>query len=168
MGIFFQTVVKRGGLWRLRVWVTMFLGEFNNNIDSKGRARIPAAFRESMLNATGDESVYVTKSDLGLTAYPASAWKKICENVNALPHGPLRSANLRTKIAPAKECRFDSQGRIQLSPSLRDYADLKKDIVVVGMIDKIEIWNLQRHQDAAEKSEALLRENEQAQAELGF
>jgi len=146
----------------------MFYGEFNKTVDSKGRASIPAAFRESMLNSTGDETLYVTKSDLGLTAYPATAWKKIRDNVNALPPGPLRTANLRTKIAPVKECRFDGQGRIQLSPSLREYADLKKDIVVVGMIDKIEIWNLQRHLDATDQSEALLREHEQTQAELGF
>lgn len=146
----------------------MFNGEFNNAIDLKGRASIPAAFRESMQNSTGDVSLYVTKSDDGLAAYPASVWQEICDKVNALPPSPLRTANLRTKIAPAKECRFDRQGRIQIPQSLREYAALEKDIVVVGMIDKIEIWNFQCHQEATAKSEALLRENEQIQADLGF
>ncbi len=146
----------------------MFNGEFNNAIDLKGRASIPAAFREALQNSTGDVSLYVTKSDSGLAAYPTSAWQGICDRVNALPPGPLRTANLRTKIAPAKECSFDRQGRIQLPQSLREYAALEKDIVVVGMGDKLEIWNLQRHLEATAKSEALLRENEQAQAELGF
>ena len=86
----------------------------------------------------------------------------------ALPAGPKRTANLRTRIAPARECRFDRQGRIQIPQSLREYAALEKDIVVVGMIEKIEIWNLQRHVDATGESESLLREDEQGQADLGF
>ncbi len=146
----------------------MFYGEFNNTVDLKGRASIPALFRDSLLNSTGDESLFVTKSDGGLAAYPASAWKKICENVMSLPAGPKRTANLRTRIAPARECRFDRQGRIQIPQSLREYAALEKDIVVVGMIEKIEIWNLQRHVDATGESESLLREDEQGQADLGF
>jgi MraZ protein len=146
----------------------MFFGEFNNTVDPKGRASIPVAFREAMLKSTGDDSLYVTKNDRGLMAYPASSWKKICEKVNSLPPGPLRTANLRTKVAPAQECRFDKQGRIQVPQSLREYAALDKEIVVVGMIDKIEIWNLQRHLEATAESESLLRENEQAQADLGF
>jgi MraZ protein len=110
----------------------------------------------------------VTKSDDGLTAYPASQWKEIEARVDALPRGPLKTANLRNRIAPAKECSFDGQGRIQIPPALREYAALGKDIVVVGMSDKIEIWNLQRHLEASAESEALLRDNEQAQADLGF
>ncbi len=146
----------------------MFYGEFNNAVDLKGRASIPAVFRESMLNSTGDRSLFVTKSDRGLTAYPASAWQEIFAKVKALPPGPVREANLRTKIAPAKECHFDRQGRIQIPQSLREYAGLEKDIVVVGIIDKIEIWNLQRHLEATAESESLLSENKLTQAELGF
>ncbi len=148
----------------------MFRGEFNKTIDPKGRAGIPAVFRESMLNETGDDALVVTKSDEGLTAYPVSAWKDIEARVDAMPRGPLKTANLRNRIAPAKECSFDGQGRIQIPPSLREYAALVpgKEIVVVGMSDKIEIWNLQRHLEAAAESEALLQQNEQAQADLGF
>jgi len=146
----------------------MFFGEFNNTVDPKGRASIPVAFRDSMKETTGDESLYVTKVDGGLVAYPASAWLKIRENVLSMPRGPKRTANLRNRIAPAKECHFDRQGRIQLMQSLREHAGIEKDIVVVGMIDKIEIWNQQSHLAAMGESESLLREDEQGQADLGF
>ncbi|NCO52965.1 MAG: division/cell wall cluster transcriptional repressor MraZ [Deltaproteobacteria bacterium] len=146
----------------------MFQGEFNNTVDPKGRASIPTAFREA-LKDTGDEgALVVTKADGGLAAYPASVWQQICERVMALPPGPRREANLRTRIAPARECCFDRQGRIQIPQSLREYADLDKDIVVVGMIEKIEIWNQQRHAAATGESEALLRDDAQGQADLGF
>lgn len=146
----------------------MFFGEFNNTVDPKGRASIPVAFRDAMRESTGDESLYLAKADLGLTAYPASAWQTIRENVLAMPRGPKRTAYLRARIAPAQECHFDRQGRIQIPQSLREYAGLEKDIVVVGMIDKIEIWNLKRHVEATNVSEALLRDDEQGQADLGF
>lgn len=145
----------------------MFFGEFNNTVDQKGRASIPATFRDALFNS-GDESLVVTKSGQGLAAYPASVWQKICENVLALPHGPRREANLRFKIAPAKECQFDRQGRIQIPQSLRQYAGLDKDVVIVGMIEKIEIWNQQTHAAATSESEALLSEDAQGQADLGF
>ncbi len=146
----------------------MFYGEFNNTVDLKGRASVPATFRETLQAQAGDESLVVTKADGGLAAYPASVWKKIFDNVMALPPGPRRVDNLRTRIAPAKECTFDRQGRIQIPQALREYAGLEKDIVIVGMGDKVEIWNQQRHAAATSESEATLREDAQGQADLGF
>ena len=146
----------------------MFYGEFNNIIDPKGRASVPAVFREVMKTSVGDESLVVTKADGGLAAYPASVWKKIFDNVMALPAGPRKAHNLRTRIGPAKECGFDRQGRIQIPQALRDYAGLTKDIVVVGMGDKLEIWDQLQHAAATSESEAQLREDPQGQADLGF
>lgn len=146
----------------------MFYGEFNNTVDLKGRASVPAAFREILKSQAGDDSLVVTKADGGLAAYPVSVWKKIFDNVMALPAGPRKMNNLRTRIAPAKECSFDRQGRIQIPQALREYAGLEKDVVVVGMGDKIEIWNQQRHAEATSASETVLREDPQGQADLGF
>jgi MraZ protein len=146
----------------------MFYGEFNNTVDLKGRASIPASFRDILQSKIGDETLFVTKADGGLAAYPASVWKKIFDNVMALPPGKRKSDNLRTRIAPAKECSFDRQGRIQIPQSLREYAGLEKDVVIVGMGDKIEIWNQQQHAAATSESEADLRNDPQGQADLGF
>lgn len=145
-----------------------FSGEFNVSIDLKGRVSIPASFRDELRQAYKSEGLVVTRNNEGLVAYPPSKWETIFANVLAMPAGPVREANLRTRIAPAKECSFNAQGRIQIPQSLRDHAGLDKDAVVIGMLDKIEIWSQQAHVAIAEKSEALLDENPQGQADLGF
>lgn len=145
-----------------------FSGQFNVSIDLKGRVSVPASFREELREVYQSESVVVTTFEGGLVAYPPSRWKEICAKVEALPAGAVKDANLRTRIAPAQECLFNKQGRIQVPQSLRDYAGLQKDAVVVGMSGKIEIWNQQTHQRISQESEALLKENAQTQADIGF
>jgi len=145
-----------------------FSGQFNVSIDLKGRISVPATFREELRQVYQSESIVVTTFDGGLVGYPPSRWQEICEKVEALPPGPLKDKNRRTRIAPAQECSFNKQGRIQIPQSLRDYADLQKDAVVVGMFEKIEIWNKQAHLRICQESEAFLKENAQAQADLGF
>jgi MraZ protein len=80
----------------------------------------------------------------------------------------MREANLRNRIAPAKECPFNAQGRIQIPQSLREHARLDKDVVVIGMFEKIEIWSQQAHTLIAAESESMLDEDAQRQADLGF
>jgi MraZ protein len=145
-----------------------FSGQFNVSIDLKGRVSVPASFRDELRQVYQSESVVVTTFDGGLVAYPPSRWKEICEKVEALPAGQLKDANRRTRIAPAQECLFNKQGRIQIPQALRDYADLQKDAVVVGMSEKIEIWNKQAHTRISQESEDFLKENAQAQADIGF
>ena len=145
-----------------------FSGQFNVSIDLKGRVSVPATFREELREVYQSESVVVTTFKGGLVAYPPSRWAEICANVEALPAGPVKEANRRNRIAPAQECLFNKQGRIQVPQSLRDYADLQKDAVVIGMFEKIEIWNQQTHAKISQESEALLEDNAQGQADLGF
>ncbi len=145
-----------------------FSGEFNVSIDQKGRVSIPAAFREELRQEYQSESVIVTRFKQGLVVYPPSRWQEIRAKVMAMTPGPKREANLRNRIAPAKECSFNAQGRIQLPQSLRDHAGLDKDVVVIGMFEKIEIWSQQAHGAIAAESEALLDEDAQGQADLGF
>jgi MraZ protein len=147
-----------------------FQGEFINTIDPKGRASIPVKFREALSSVYGDESLVVTKKSGGLLAYPPSEWRKIEENVRQMPPGQVRDDTYRVLINPAQECGFDKQGRIQLPQSLRVYAalDRERDMVVVGIINKIEIWSQARHEEMTRTSEARLNEQAQVLAGLGF
>ena len=145
-----------------------FSGEYHVSIDLKGRVSIPASFREELQQSYQSEGLVVTRYKNGLVAYPPSRWEEIRARVFAMPAGPKREANLRNRIAPAKECAFNAQGRIQLPQSLREHADLDKDVVVIGMFEKIEIWSRQAHAAIAAESERLLDEDAQAQADLGF
>lgn len=147
-----------------------FQGEFNNSIDPKGRASIPARFREVLLSAYGDDSLTVTRRGGGLQAYPVSTWKKIEENVERMPEGPRKDDIYRVLIGPAQVCSFDKQGRVQLPQSLRSYAgiDKEREIVVVGLSGKIEIWSQARHAEVTRQSEARLADDPQSLADLGF
>lgn len=148
-----------------------FKGEFFNAIDAKGRASIPAKFRETLSSIYGDERLIVTQSDGGLAAYPFQEWDKVLEKVEALPPSDLKDAINLALISPAVECSFDKQGRIQLPKAQRCYAGLEseiREIVVVGAIDKIMIWNRTKHIERREQAEDLLREQSQALKNIGF
>lgn len=147
-----------------------FQGEYNNTIDPKGRASIPARFREALSSVYGDESLVVTKKNGGLLAYPPSEWRQIEKNVEQMPPGPHKEDIYRVLIGPAQECGFDKQGRIQLPQSLRTYAglDREREVVVVGIASKIEIWSQVRHEEVTRQSESRLAGDPQVLASLGF
>ncbi len=145
-----------------------FTGEYHNSIDPKGRASIPARFRE-MLAQQGEERLVVTKNlDGGLTAYPPPIWHQAQEKVRNAPNSQAKTAIIRHMIAPAEECGFDKQGRIQVPQSLRTYAGLEKDIVVVGLFEKIEIYSQARFHEVSMSSAELLKADPQAVADMGF
>jgi len=146
-----------------------FQGEYINLIDPKGRASIPSRLRETLNCVYGDDRLVVTKNnDGGLTAYPVSRWTQLVENVKNCPAGQPKTAVIRLIVSPAQECTFDKQGRIQIPLSLRSYASLTKEIVVVGHFDKIEIFNQSHYDQVTHNSELFLQQNPQDMADMGF
>ncbi|OHB33866.1 MAG: division/cell wall cluster transcriptional repressor MraZ [Desulfuromonadaceae bacterium GWC2_58_13] len=147
----------------------IFQGEFNNSIDPKGRASIPAKFRDVLSGSGPGDCLVVTKNyEGGLSAYPPSVWKNIHERVTQLPAGPEKNAAFRLVLGPSVECFFDKQGRILIPPSLRTYAGLEKEIVLVGMAEKIDIYSQSAHAEVTRKSEELLSANPEFVASMGF
>ncbi len=113
----------------------MFRGEYGHSIDTKGRLIIPAKFREGL----GEEFV-VTKEIGGcLSVYPTNGWKQFEEKLSALPRS---KANIvRFFSGSAVDTGLDKQGRVLLSPALKTYAELDKEVVLVGVLDRVEIWD---------------------------
>jgi len=118
-----------------------FSGTFFNSIDPKGRLSIPAKLRGVLADKFGDELLVVTRRKDALVAYPASQWEKIRARVDAMPNGDAKDLVYRNRISPAVECGFDRQGRIALPPSLRTIAGFDKEVVIVAMGDKLELWS---------------------------
>ena len=112
-------------------------GRYQHSIDAKGRLLIPAKLREEL----GD-TFYVTVggSDPCLTVYSEEGWEKLTEKFDSLPYTKARRA-IRMLYANAAKCEPDAQGRILLPQNLRSYAKLEKDVVVVGVSKRAEIWN---------------------------
>lgn len=148
-----------------------FQGVYNNSIDPKGRASIPAQFREKLSASFAADNLVVTQKDGGLAAYPESEWEKNQAKVEAMEPGPLKEALYLALISPAKPCSFDKQGRIQLSQAHRDYAGLDseiREIVVVGVDRRIMIWSKAKHAEMQAQAETRIVDDPQVLANLGF
>ncbi|TLM65810.1 MAG: division/cell wall cluster transcriptional repressor MraZ [Deltaproteobacteria bacterium] len=144
-----------------------FQGVYYNSIDAKGRASIPARFRE-LLN--GDDALVVTQDRGGIVAYPVAEWAKFLENFAALPYDEFREDLHFTMVTPATHCQFDKQGRIQIPQSLREYCQLdtdgERDVVVVGSDRSIRIWNKAKY--TTMQAEAEQRQAQQRQRRLAL
>ena len=147
----------------------MFRGRYEHTIDSKGRLSIPSKFRE-ILVTNYDERLIVTNFDNCLWAYPVREWKTVEEKVASLPQFKPEVKNLqRFLISAATECPLDPNGRIIIPPTLRRYAGLSQDVVLVGMTQRIEVWSAERWQKVFESAEKdLLGDDGGKLADLGL
>ncbi|KKM12280.1 cell division protein MraZ [Clostridiales bacterium PH28_bin88] len=116
----------------------MFMGEFQHSIDEKGRMIVPARFRDGL----GDHFVITKGLDNCLFVYPMEEWLVLEEKLRALPFTKADArAFVRFFLSGATECELDRQGRILLPANLREYAQLDKDVVVIGVSSRVEIWS---------------------------
>lgn len=122
----------------------MFRGRYEHQIDAKGRLSVPSKFRDA-LSTVQDERLIITNFDQCLWAYPVHEWQELERKVASLPQFMDEVKALqRAFISAACECPIDKQGRILIPPSLRNYGALEKDVVIVGMTKRIEIWSRER------------------------
>jgi transcriptional regulator MraZ len=117
---------------------TMFLGEFIHTIDEKGRLAIPARFRDDL-----EGGLVVTRGiDRCLAIYPMEEWKRLAEQVSALPMTDRRARAFRRLVfANASDFIPDKQGRVLIPPRLREYAGLDGEVVITGLSSHVEVWN---------------------------
>lgn len=116
----------------------MFLGEYRHILDSKGRLAIPSKFRMKL-----GEGLVITKGiEECLFIYSKEEWSKFIEKLMNLPLTQSSSRTfLRLMFSGAIEEELDNQGRILIPENLRKYAGLKKNVVIVGVFNRIEIWD---------------------------
>ena len=116
----------------------MIMGEYNHSIDTKGRLIIPSKFREEL----GDEFVVTKGLDGCLFVFPNSEWQAFEEKLKKLPLTNKSARQFaRFFVAGATPCELDKQGRILLPQTLREFAGLEKDVVLTGMLNRVEIWS---------------------------
>lgn len=114
----------------------MLIGEYQHNIDPKGRVIVPSRFREDL----GD-CFYVTKGlDGCLFVLSADGWRNLQEKVSAMPVSKARGLQ-RFFFSGAVEVEPDKQGRILIPQNLRSYASLERDVTFIGTSSRAEIWN---------------------------
>lgn len=131
----------------------MFMGQYEHTIDAKGRTIIPAKYREDL----GDTFVVTRGLDGCLYLYPSSAWQEFVDKLQHLPSNLKNRQIQRQFLSKAMEVVLDKQGRILIPALLRDIANLEKDVVFVGMMNHVEIWDKARleQENIAENEELL-------------
>ncbi|MCL2827806.1 MAG: division/cell wall cluster transcriptional repressor MraZ [Oscillospiraceae bacterium] len=111
------------------------IGDYAHTLDAKGRLFIPAKLRDELGSV-----FYVTVSpEECLRVYSSESWDRLMEKLKALPYS--KQQGLRPLFAKAARCELDAQGRINLPQNLRDFAELKKDVAIVGAGNHAEIWD---------------------------
>lgn len=143
----------------------MFMGEFQHNIDAKGRLIVPAKFREEL----GEKFVVTRGMDGCLFGYPMSEWEQLEEKLKEMP---LAKKDARTFVrffySAATECEIDKQGRINIPGTLRTHAHLEKGCVIIGVSNRIEIWDEAKWQEFSNEAEENFDEIAETMIDFGF
>lgn len=119
----------------------MLMGEYHHTIDEKGRIIIPSKFRDEL----GTDFIVTRGLEECLFVYPKEMWDKITQKLNSLPFTKKDARSfMRFFLSGATAMELDKQGRINITSPLVSYADLKKECVIIGVGDRLEIWSLDK------------------------
>ncbi len=119
----------------------MFVGEFEHNLDNKGRLTIPARFKDALAGG-----IVITRGlDGCLWAFTREAWQDIAQRIASLPMSNVNARKFRRFIiSGAAEAIPDRNGRVIIPQKLREFAGIDGEVVVAGAIDRLEIWSPER------------------------
>ena len=125
------------------------MGEYHHTIDEKGRLTIPSKIRYEL----GEEFIITRGLDGCLFIYPKETWNNIIRKYENLPNIKDARNFMRFFLSGASSAEFDKQGRINITSPLIKYADLKKDCVIIGVGNRVEIWSEERWNSFIEENE---------------
>lgn len=146
----------------------MFRGRYHHTIDGKGRLSIPARFREELQQRQTDR-LMLAEGDQCIWAFPMDEWERLEQELERRPQlAPEMRNFLRVSVGSAKECPVDRAGRTLVPPELREFAALKKDVVIVGMLKRFEIWGRERWDDHYQQLRGSFDENAARLGEMGL
>lgn len=143
----------------------MFIGEYVHTIDNKRRVAIPSKFRKDL----GKKAVVTRGLENCLVLYPLTEWQKLAEKLSSLPtsRGEARGFT-RLMLAGAMDVIFDGLGRILIPDYLTKYASLKKNAAVIGLGNRIEIWDENKWQEYKNRTETKVEDIAEKLGELGI
>ncbi|MFC1663639.1 division/cell wall cluster transcriptional repressor MraZ [Patescibacteria group bacterium] len=143
----------------------MFIGEYIYSIDTKKRLAIPSKFRKSL----GKRAVITRGIDNCLMIYPLIEWQKLAKKLENLPSSQADSRGFaRIMLSGAVDVELDKLGRILLPDYLKNYASLKKEVAILGLSNRIEIWDGKKWQEYKKKTEMAVGDIAERLRELGI
>jgi len=143
----------------------MFIGEYRHTIDTKKRLALPVKFRREL-----GKSVIITRGlDNCLIVYPQKEWETMSDKLGKLPASQLEARGFaRIMLAGAMEVSIDKLGRILIPEYLKKYANLKKNVVICGIFNRLEIWDSQKWETYKGKMEKEVGDLASKLKELGI
>lgn len=150
---------------RQKISGSMFIGEYQHIIDEKSRLAVPVKFRKAL-----SEGAVVTRGfDNCLFLFTKTEWQKVAEKTANLPFAQANSrAFARLMLAGAMDLTLDKQGRIILPEYLKKFAGLKKQVVITGLYNRLEIWDAQIWAKYKQTTESQSEEIAEKMGELGI
>jgi len=143
----------------------LFIGEYRHSLDTKGRVIVPAKFRDGL----GDKFVVTKGLDGCLFAYSKEEWANFENKIKTLPlTNKDARAFVRFFFSGAVECEIDKQGRTLIPPMLRDYAALNRELVIIGVSTRVEIWSQEKWESYSEAEDLEADVLAEKMAELGI
>ncbi len=143
----------------------MFIGEFQHSLDTKNRVILPARFREKL----GDNFVVTKGLDNCLFIYTLEEWNVVEKKLSALPTSNKDArAYARFFFSGAIEAETDKQGRMLIPSNLKEYAHIEKDVVIIGVSSRIEIWSTSQWQKYIDEADMSIDEVSAKMSELGI
>lgn len=142
----------------------MFIGEYSHSLDDKGRLAVPKKFRAALAKG----AVVTRGFDNCLFLYTKIEWAKLAEKLANLPFAQANNrAFARLMLAGAMDVEVDKQGRVIVPEYLRGFAGLKKDIVVAGLYNRLELWDADKWSEYTKRTEAESTTIAEQMSELG-
>jgi len=142
----------------------MLIGEYKHTIDTKKRLAVPSKLRKDL----GKGAVLTRGLDNCLALYPLKEWQKMTDKLSHLPTGQIDARGFnRIILAGAMAVDFDKLGRILIPDYLKKYAFLKKNIVIVGVYNRLEVWDRVKWENYKQKTEKEVGDIAQRLGELG-
>lgn len=143
----------------------MFIGEYQHNLDLKGRLAIPVKFRDKLAGG----AIITRGLDSCLFLFALKEWEILAQKLVALPLAQANSrAFVRLMLAGAMDVEIDKQGRILIPDYLRKYAGFKREAIIAGLYNRIEIWDSEKWQEYKTKTEGSSEEIAEKLSELGI
>lgn len=131
----------------------LFRGQYTYSLDSKGRVSIPAKLRRQLSPEANDSFVMTRGTDKCIDVYPMDQWHQFEQKLLDLnPFKPQEAKFIRMILQHATEDKLDVQARILIPPNLIDYAEIEKEVLVLGALKKIELWNPNLYKEYLERS----------------
>lgn len=146
-------------------------GEYRNTLDEKGRVLFPARLRSELFGESEKNVLVITQSfDRCLWLYTVDEWKNLSSKImeTASPFNKQNRLVLRSLIAPAQEVELDKAGRLSVPQSLREYARLSKDCVILGISKYMELWDAQTYADYLTENDESLKDAAEALSAISF